>query len=112
MTGHLGALPGIQVGRDFPPQVIYAVMQLFHLAAGFLVLSFEGLQAFDLLLDLFQFLLRFESRIHLDDIPIPAAVMRLHNREQELGPDDGGMTGVALGLVRSGYFRSIQGRTC
>ena len=87
-------------------------MQLLHVAAGFLVLPFEGLQAFDLLLDLFQFLLRFESRIHLDDIPIPAAAMRFHNREQELGPDDGGITSAVLGLLRSGYFHSIQYRTC
>ncbi len=84
-------------------------MQLLDLAARFFVLPFQSLQALYLLLDFFQFLLRFESRIHLDDIPITADVMRFHHRQQKLGPDDGRIPGAVLGMLRSGYFRSTHG---
>ena len=85
------------------------VMQLLHLPPRLFALPFERLQALDLLLDLLQFLLRFESRIHLDYVSIPAAVMRFHNREQETPSREWrDFPALLLGLVRSGYFRSIQ----
>ena len=83
-------------------------MQLLDLAAGFFVLPFQSLQALDLLLDFFQFLLGFESRIHRVEIPIPADVMRFHHRQQKLGPHNGGIPGAAPGMLRSGYFRSTH----
>ena len=112
MACHLGPLPWIQVRGNFPPQIIHAVMQLLDLTSSFFVLPFERLQPLDLLLDLGQFLLRFESRIHLDGVPIPADVMRFHDREQELGSHNRGIAGAVLRLFRSCYFRSIQCRTC
>jgi hypothetical protein len=112
MARHFSALPWIHVRRNFATKIIHTFVQLLHLTARRFVLSFESLETLDLLFDFFQFLLRFESRIHRNGVSIPAGVVRFHNREQKIGPDDGGMPGALFGMWPSGYFRSLHCRTC
>src|SRR5260370_14062721 len=60
----------------------------------------------NLLLDFCQFLLRFQSRIHFDDVPIPSGMLRLHNREHKVPTGDRGILRSTLRLSLSLYFCS------
>ena len=91
MTRQFRALPGVQVRRNLAAKAVHPLVQLLDLAQRFRVLPLQRLQARDLLLDFFQFLLRFQSRIHFDDIPILLRMMRFHHREHEVRAGDGGI---------------------
>jgi hypothetical protein len=49
------------------------------------------LQAGDLAFDLFQFLLRFQSRVHFDNVSIFSRLVRFHEGKHEVRADDGRM---------------------
>jgi hypothetical protein len=66
-------------------------VQLLDLAKRFRILPLQCLQSRDLPLDFFEFLLRLQSRIHLDDVPILSGMVLFHNREHKVRPGDGGM---------------------
>ena len=91
MARQFGALPRVQMRRNFAAKVVHPLVQLLDLAECFRVLPIQRLQSRDLSLDFCQFLLRLQSRIHLDDVLILSAVMRLHNREHKVGAGNGGM---------------------
>ena len=52
MAGQFGFFPGIQVGRDFPPQGIHPLMQLMNFLAGLLILPGCRFEVGNLLFDL------------------------------------------------------------
>jgi len=91
MTRQFRSLPCVQVRRNFAAKVVHSFVQLLDLAKSFRALPLQSLQSRNLLLDLFQFLLRLQSRIHLDDVPILSGMMLFHNREHKVRTGDGGM---------------------
>ena len=85
-------LPGVQVRRHSrAADRSRRSCNCCNLAARLRVLPFQRLQTRNLLLDLFQFLLRLQSRIHFDDVPIPSRMMRFHDREHEVGAGNCGV---------------------
>jgi hypothetical protein len=84
MSRQFGALPRIQVRRNLAAKIAHPFMQLLDLARRFCALPFHRLQPRDLLLDFFQFLLRLQSRIHSDAVPMLSGAMRLDNRQHKI----------------------------
>ena len=100
MTRQFGPLPRVQMRRNLAAKVVHAIVQLLDLPKRFRVLPLQRLQTRDLLFDFFQFLLRLQSRIHLDDVPILSRMMRFHDREHEVGAGDGGILAVCGHFLR------------
>src|ERR1700729_2686120 len=104
MPRQIRALPRIQVQRYLAPKNFQPIVQLLNLAARLTALSFKRLQARDLLLDLVQLLLRSQSSVHSDDVPIPFSLVRFHDREKKFRASNGGMRRVRLRPTCPLYF--------
>ena len=84
MPGQLCFFPRTEVCRDLFAQGVDSLIELLNLAPRVVGLPGDGLQFGKLLFDLSQFLLRFESGIHLAAVTVPGGPSRLHHRQEEL----------------------------
>jgi hypothetical protein len=92
------------VQRYLAPKIFQPIVQLLNLAARLAALPIERLEPRNLLLDLVQFLLRSQSSIHSDDVPIPLRFMRFYDREKKFRASNGGMRRVRLRPTCPLYF--------
>jgi hypothetical protein len=77
---------------------------LLDLTARLAALPFERLESRNLLLNLVQFLLRSQPRIHSDNVPIPFSLVRFHDGEKKFRARDGGMRRICLRPMYPLYF--------